>query len=179
MKAWKLLETSPLTTRLPWFQIFQERVELPSGRILDDFYRIVMPDFAMVVPVTSSGKLLMVRGYKHGPRKVCLSTPGGMVEPGESPLEAAQRELLEETGYEAAEWKSLGSFVTDSNREGGTAHLFLARNAVEVGTRREDEAEELQLELMSPELFLEAIQTNDIATLATVSAVALALVSGI
>jgi ADP-ribose pyrophosphatase len=179
IKAWKLLETSHFASVQPWFQIFREKVELPGGRVLDDFYRIVTPDFAMVVPVTSDGELLMVRGYKHGPRKVCLSVPGGMIERGESPLNAAKRELLEETGYEAAEWQSLGSFVVDSNREGGTAQLFLAKNVKQVTTKREDDAEELQVEFMSPQQFLEAIRQNDIVTLATASAVALALVNGI
>jgi ADP-ribose pyrophosphatase len=179
MKAWKLLETSQLTSAEPWFQIFREKVELPSGRVLDDFYRIVTPDFAMVVPITPTGEILMVRGYKHGPRKVCLSVPGGMIEPGESPLRAARRELLEETGYEAAEWLSLGTFIVDSNRQGGTAHLFLAKNVMQIMTKIEDDAEELQVELISPHCFLEAIRKNDIVTLATASAVALALVNGI
>ncbi len=179
IKAWKLLETSHLTSVEPWFQIFREKVELPGGRVVDDFYRIVMPEFAMVVPVTPAGELLMVRGYKHGPRKVCLSAPGGMIEAGESPLRAAQRELLEETGYEATEWVSLGAFIVDSNRQGGTAHLFLAKNVMQVRTKREDDAEELQVEFMSPRHFLEAIRQSDIVTLATASAVALALVNGI
>ena len=179
MKPWKLLETTQLTTVLPWFQIFQEKVELPGGRILDDFYRIVMPEFAMVVPVTPAGELLMVRGYKHGPRKICLSAPGGMIEPGESPLEAAQRELLEETGYQAAEWRSLGNFVVDSNRQGGTAHLFLARDVTQIASRRPDDAEELRVELMHPRHFTEAIHKGEIITLATVTAVALAMINGI
>jgi ADP-ribose pyrophosphatase len=154
-------------------------VELPGGRVLDDFYRIVTPDFAMVVPVTPAGELLMVRGYKHGPRKVCLSAPGGMIEPGESPLKAAQRELREETGYEAAEWQSLGSFVVDSNRQGGTAHLFLAKGVNQIASREQDDAEELQMELMHPRDFSEAIRKGEITTLATVTAVALAMIKGI
>src|SRR5260370_32419146 len=178
MKPWKLLSTTRLISVQPWFQIFQEKVKLPSGRVLDDFYRIIMPEFALVVPVTPTGELLMVRGYRHGPRKVCLNVPGGLIEPGESPLEAAQRELLEETGYRAAEWVDLGAFIVDSNRQGGTAHLFLAKNIAQVETRRVDDAEELQIELMSPHQFLESIRKHDIVTLGTASAVALALANG-
>lgn len=163
----------------PWFQISREEVELPSGRVLNDFYRIVMPEFSLVVPVTTSGEILMVRGYRHGPRKVCLSVPGGLIEPGESPLKAAQRELLEETGYEAREWLMLGTFTVDSNRQGGTAHLFLAKNVIQVEIRDENDAEELQIELMSAHQVLESIRKNDIATLGTVSAVALALANGL
>ena len=179
MKSWKVLNTTLLSSIQPWFQIFQEQVELPSGRVLDDFYRIIMPEFAMVVPVTVTGELLMVRGYRHGPRKVCLGVPGGMIEPGESPMEAAQRELLEETGYQGSEWVSLGAFTVDSNRQGGKAHIFLAKNVAQVETRKEDDSEELQIELMSSDHFLESIRQNDIATLGTASAVALALANGL
>ena len=154
-------------------------MELPGGRVLDDFYRIVTPDFAMVVPITPAGELLMVRGYKHGPRKVCLSAPGGMIEPGESPLTAARRELLEETGYEAAEWLSLGAFVVDSNRQGGIAHLFMARDLTQIAPRKRDDAEELRVEMMPPGYFSEAIRKGEIVTLATVTAVALAMINGI
>jgi ADP-ribose pyrophosphatase len=121
----------------------------------------------------------MVRGYRHGPRKVCLNVPGGLIEPGKSPLEAARRELLEETGYRADEWVALGRFTVDSNRQGGTAHLFLAKKARQVESKVEDDAEELQVELMSAQHFLEAVRKHDIATLGTVSAVALALANGL
>jgi ADP-ribose pyrophosphatase len=177
IKPWKLLETSHLTSVEPWFQIFREKVALPSGRVLDDFYRIVTPEFAMVVPITSAGELLMVRGYKHGPRKVCLSAPGGMIEAGESPLKAAQRELLEETGHEASQWLSLGEFTVDSNRQGGTAHIFMARDLRQIASRKQDDAEELQVELLPPGDFSEAIRKGEIVTLATVAAVALAMLN--
>ena len=64
MKSWKVLNTTPVISVEPWFQISREEVALPSGRIVSDFYRVVMPEFAMVVPVTESGELLTVRGYR-------------------------------------------------------------------------------------------------------------------
>jgi ADP-ribose diphosphatase len=179
MKSWELLDVLKLISEPPWIEVFREKVRLPSGRVLDDFYRVITPAFSVVVAVTPEGQLVMVRGYKHGPRKICLNAPAGLIEAGESPLEAAQRELLEETGYTGSHWAMLGSFIVDSNRQCGTAHIFLAKNAVQVTQAQDDDAEELEVELMSPRHFLEAVRANDISTLGTVSAIALAMANGL
>src|SRR6266568_1179635 len=123
LRPWQLLRTELLIERPPWFAIQQDVVQLPSGRVLNDFYRVVLTDYAMVAAVTPEGRLVMVRGYKHGLGRISLAAPAGFVEPGEPPLEAARRELFEETGYVADDWQSLGSFLTDGNRHCGTGHF--------------------------------------------------------
>jgi ADP-ribose pyrophosphatase len=121
----------------------------------------------------------MVRCYKHGLGQVVLSVPAGYMERGEAPLVAAQRELLEETGYAAAEWKDLGSFVVDGNRYCNTMHLFLAKDAKWVKPCQNDETEEVQVELVSSRWMVEAIRKGKIHHLVTVSAVATALIVGL
>ncbi len=176
MEPWELLDASLLLSKSPWLRVYQETVRLPNGRILDDFYRVVLPDFAVVVTLTVEKQLVMVRSYKHGLKRVCLSAPAGLVEPGESPLQTAQRELMEETGYSASNWQDLGRFVVDGNRQCGTAHLFLARDAIQVAAGNTgDETEDVQVELIEPYQFLRHVQSNDVALLATVGAVGLAM----
>jgi ADP-ribose pyrophosphatase len=119
-------------------------VDLPDGRRIDDFYQIAMPDYVSVFAETVEGRLLLLRQYRHGARRICLNFPGGRVEPGEAPLAAAQRELLEETGYVGAVWTALGSFVTQANQRCQTAHLFRAsgcrpRQRAESGDLEEQE----------------------------------------
>jgi len=178
MDPWELLDASLLMSKSPWLRVYQETVRLPSGRILDDFYRVVLPDFAVAVTLTVDKQLVMVRGYKHGLKRVCLSAPAGLVEVGESPLETAQRELMEETGYQTSNWQYLGRFVVDGNRQCGTAHLFLARDAIQVTDGNTgDETENVQVELIKPNEFLRHIKSNEIALLATVGAVGLAMMS--
>src|SRR5262249_23790767 len=155
------------------------RAGLPAGTILDDFYRVVLPDYACVAAVTPAGELVLVHCYKHGLGRVTLCVPAGLLEPGESPLEAARRELLEETGYQAEDWQSLGSFVTDGNRHCGTGHFFLARQAVRVAEGNAgDEAEEVEVRLLRPGLFFQAIREGAVALLPTATTIALALASG-
>jgi len=83
-------------------------------------------------PSRTQGDFLVFRQTKYGVAGPSLAPVGGYIEPGEDPLAAAQRELLEETGYESPQWTPLGAYVVDGNRGAGEAHLFLAQNAVRV-----------------------------------------------
>lgn len=178
LSPWKLLEKSLLLSALPWLEVYKETVEVPGGRILEDFYRVVLPEFAVVVPVTDQGDLVMVRSYKHGLGRVSLTAPAGMLNPGESPLEAAKRELLEETGCSASEWEVLGTFVVDGNRQCGTGHLYLARHVKQVAPARQaDPNEAVEVELVRPDRFLDAVREGDVALFATMGAVCLALLT--
>jgi ADP-ribose pyrophosphatase len=77
-------------------------VELPDGRVIEDWPWVVTPDFVNVVAVTEAGEFLLFRQTKYSIPGLTLATVGGYLEPGEEPLAAAQRELREETGYAAA-----------------------------------------------------------------------------
>src|SRR5438105_10944291 len=65
IQPWKVLRQQLVLSAVPWLRVYREQVQLPSERIIDDFYRVVLPDFAVVVPVTTNGQIVMVRGYKH------------------------------------------------------------------------------------------------------------------
>src|SRR5205823_5989712 len=89
------LKKSDILERQPWLALYQDAVRLPSGRCLDDFYRVVLPDYVLVAAFTPTGQLVMVRGYKHGLGRVSLFAPAGHLDPGEEPLQGARRELFE------------------------------------------------------------------------------------
>jgi ADP-ribose pyrophosphatase len=175
LAPWQVLSSQELFARAPWLSVHQEQVQLPSGRVVDDFYRVVLPEFALVVPMTSEGRFVMVRGYKHGARQVALSPPAGLIGLGEAPQAAAERELLEETGYTAKCWRSLGRFVADGNRQCGAMHLFLASDALPTSAAQEDDTEVLEVELLSRSALLDAIRGGEIATLAAAAGIGLAL----
>lgn len=110
----------------PWVQVTAECVEVGDGRQIQDYYKVTLPDYALIYPVTVHDQVLMFRQYKHGVGSECLLFPGGHVEPGEDPGAAATRELLEETGHRATAVVSLGSFAVCANQRCATAHLFRA-----------------------------------------------------
>lgn len=158
----------------PWLRVWSEDLELPGGRQVDEFFTVEMPDYVVVVAVATDGQIVTERGYKHGPRRVCVSLPAGFVEPGEDPAQAAQRELLEETGYQAAEWESLGSFMNDGNRGSGRGHLFLAYHARQVREPDSGDLELVTINLMSLDDLLEATRRGEVGDIPNVAAIGLA-----
>ena len=83
-------------------------------------------DWVNCVALTSSGHSVMVEQFRFGVGACTLETPGGMVDAGETPLEAAQRELLESTGYGGGCWRSLGAVEPNPAIHGHLCHHFLA-----------------------------------------------------
>ena len=95
---WKTLSTEYLIKR-KWLTARRDTVQLPDGRINEEYYILEYPDWVNVIAVTKDGKFVMERQYRHGAGEVGYELPCGVMEPDESPLCGAQRELLEETGY--------------------------------------------------------------------------------
>jgi ADP-ribose pyrophosphatase len=90
------------------------------------FHRIESIDWAQILPITSDGKAVLVRQYRHGAQRVTLEIPGGLIDPGEDPATAALRECLEETGYRALEAQPLGVVNPNPALFGNRLHAFYA-----------------------------------------------------
>ena len=110
--------------------------------MIPDWPWIVTPDYVNVVAITMASKFLCFRQTKYGVAGTSLAPVGGYIDGEESPLQAAQRELREETGHEAGDWIDLGQYRVDGNRGAGTAHFFLAQSARAVTEVRADDLEE-------------------------------------
>jgi ADP-ribose pyrophosphatase len=139
--AWRVLDRSLAFDARPRLSVWRERVMLPGGREIDDYYQVALPDFVVLVAVTADDFAVMLKGYKHGARRSCLTFPGGLLEPGEDPEAAARRELLEETGFACGEIASLGSFIVNGNQHCANAHIFYGTNARLVGAPVETDLE--------------------------------------
>jgi ADP-ribose pyrophosphatase len=126
LKPWETLAEDEIFAVPPFVRVVRQRVRLPDGREIDDFYQVRLRTYAIVVPMTPDGGIVVIEQYKHGPGKVGLSFPAGFVEPGEDPAAGARRELLEETGHAVQELIHLGTYCDNGNQRGCEGHQYLA-----------------------------------------------------
>jgi ADP-ribose pyrophosphatase len=173
---WTVESTTSLLRHEPWIEVFEEHIKLPDGRRVDDFYTIKLPDFVVVTAVTDDGKLVTVKHYRHGPRAVTQGLPSGFIDEGETPAEAARRELREEAGYEASKWSNLGQYVVDGNRGCGTEHVFLARGATRVADPIHLDLAKTTVHLVALDRAVDSMWKGDMRELACVAALALAVI---
>ena len=142
MQPWEVKKRRYLLER-PWITLREDHVLLPNGAEMEEFHVVEYPDWAATVCLDTSGQLVMVDQYRHGIQRSSLELPAGVIEANESPLDAAKRELLEETGFASSNWTSLGRCSTDPSNHSNYAYLFLAQEATFASTPSYDEAEVL------------------------------------
>lgn len=128
IKKWKVIGSERLSSNRV-FSTRKDRSVSPITGEEHDFFVIEAPDWVNVVAVTDGDEVLLIRQYRHGIESETVEIPGGCVDPGETPIEAARRELLEETGYVSDEWTCIGEVVPNPAIQSNRCYTFLARGA--------------------------------------------------
>jgi ADP-ribose pyrophosphatase len=130
------------------FSVSALHSERAGDGLAHTFVRIDAPDWVNVVPLTSSGEVVMIRQFRHGIGAETLEIPGGMVDAGEDPISAASRELLEETGYRAAKIEQIGAVNPNPALFGNRLHSYVAHGCTRVADLANDQHEETVVELV-------------------------------
>ncbi len=158
---WKKLESQYLFQR-PWLTVRRDKVELPDGRTNNEFYVLEYPDWVNVIAITEDGQFVMERQYRHGIGVTCYEICAGVIEQGESPLEAAKRELLEETGYGEGEWREIMTLSGNSSTTNNYTHCFIATGVKKIGTQNLDRTEDISIHLLEESQVLSLLENNRI-----------------
>ncbi len=147
MVPWKVL-ASRYVLRRKWMDVREDRVQLPSGVVLDEFHVIEYPDWVCVIPITDGGEVVLVEQYRHAIARTSTEFPAGVIDGGEDVVTAAQRELLEETGFGAREWIHLGSCAPEPSRHANAAHFVVARGAYRKSAPTPDDSETIRVRVV-------------------------------
>ncbi len=135
--------------KVGWRTIVRKHYTLPDGEQAEfDTVCNVGDEVAAVVALTPDNHVVIAEQFRSGPEKIMQDLPGGMVDPGETPLIAAKRELQEETGYTSENWAELGIAIDDgySNLR---RHFFLATDCVSVGAQVLEDEEFITVKLLT------------------------------
>ena len=145
---WRVVE-SHVVIETPYLRLRRDRIELPDGSVVDDYYVRESRGFSVVCAITPEQRVVLVRQYKHGIGEHLLELPAGAIDPGEEPAACAQRELAEETGYvgDPPLPEHLVSMVYDPTSSTTRFHVYLARDARPLVAQRLDPTEQIEVEL--------------------------------
>ena len=159
---WKTLESQKLLSSR-WVQVKKDKVHLPNGQIIDDFYAITIADAAAIIAIDSDNNLILKREYRYCYDRELVEVPAGAFESNEKDgLDVAKRELLEETGYISEQWTYLGATIDSSAKLTNYMHLYLAENCKKVAKQNLDATEELDVMVVPLAEAVEMVMRNEI-----------------
>ena len=137
-------------------------MQLPTGVIIDEYYVLEYPDWVNTIAITKDGKFVFVRQYRYAIGKTVNELCAGVVEKGEDPMDAAKRELMEETGFGGGNWQEWMTISANPSTHTNLTHCYLATDVEPLGKQHLDQGEDLEPRIFSREEVLDMLQKGEI-----------------
>jgi ADP-ribose pyrophosphatase len=175
MPFWKQLDRKTLVDT-KFLKVYQDTVELPNKKVFDDYTVVKFNDPVVVVGIDENDRVLTITEYRYAHDQMLFSLPAGAIDAGESAIEAAERELLEETGYTADTFELMGEFYEYPTKAAHITRVVRAKNITKIAEPRREATEFIEsIQLQDIEALRKTIKNNDIKTAVAISALCVAL----
>ncbi|MCG8373647.1 MAG: NUDIX hydrolase [Balneolales bacterium] len=159
------------------FKVLKRDMKLKSENHSATFSILEAPDWINVIALTPENEIVLVEQYRYGTEMPTLELPGGVCDPGETPLDTSRRELMEETGYSAEEWIYLGKVSSNPAMLTNFTHTYLAKGSVKSGMQQLDGNERINVHTMPLVNFLDLVRVGEVDHSLVVAAVSKFLLS--
>lgn len=161
VKVWETLSSEYLIQR-PWLTARRDVLRMPNGKVVPEYYVLEYPTWVNIIAITESDEYVLVRQYRHALDIVEYELCAGTMEASDaSPMEAAKRELLEETGYAGGEWTELTVLSANPTSMNNLNHTFIAKGVKKVSSQHLDETEEITVHLFSLEELVDLLRRDE------------------
>lgn len=151
----------------PYITLYKENFE-NKYQSRKNFHQIILQNAAMVILVNQKNQILFLNEYRRGIKKKTLGFPGGHIEKGESALRSVKRELLEETGYKAKNWKLLFKYTRHGTYNCGQDFIFIAKVDRIINNKNKENVQKKWLNIDKIEEFFEKKKFKTVGIMASV-----------
>lgn len=162
IKKWEVINSSYVFHHPPWAVFRKDHLRLPNGNEVPDYYVIEYPDWINVLGITADEQFVMIRQYRHALGEISFELAAGVIDEGETPLQAAQRELLEETGYGNGKWQKWTKLCANPATHTNYTHTFLATGIEKIQAQSLEDSEEIEVHLFSKKQVLAILNSHKI-----------------
>ncbi len=145
IKPWKILSSQQVFSD-EYLTLRTDKCERSDGHIVSKYHVVEQTEWATIIPLTSTGNIVLIREYRHAAQKIVVGLPGGVSDPGEHDWQAvAHRELAEETGYSAGEMIHVGACYPNPAVQDNLLHYYVALDCKPDGAQALDPNEEIEV----------------------------------
>ena len=162
-RKWKVLESQYLAKEGDWFTVRRERVQLPSGVVIPSWYIMEFPDWINIIAITKDNKFVLISQYRHALGETHYELVAGVVDKTDaSPMDAAKRELMEETGFGGGEWTEFMCLSPNPTNHTNHTYTFLAVGVERLDKPHQEPSEDIQTHLCTREEVYELLDSGEI-----------------